>query len=108
MTQAEAVALWTDRVAAQAASGLSVATWCAQHDVALHSFYAWRKRLTAAPAPAPAWVALEPASAPSPAPAILTVWVGAVAIEVPDGFDPRMLAAVLRVVAACPDGALRC
>jgi hypothetical protein len=53
-------------------------------------------------------VALEPASAPSPAPAILTVWVGAVAIEVPDGFDPRMLAAVLRVVAACPDGALRC
>lgn len=104
MTQAEAVALWTDRVAAQRASGVSAAAWCAQHDVALHSFYAWRKRLTAGPAAAPAWVALGPA----PAPAGLTVRVGAVTIEVPDGFEPRMLAAVLRVAAALPAEPVRC
>jgi hypothetical protein len=95
MTQAERRALWTQRIAEQQASGASAAAWCAQWDVPLAAFYTWRRRLTAPPAATPAWTPLLPAEDT----AGLTLRVGAVTIDVPAGFDPQVLAAVLAVVA---------
>lgn len=46
----ELVAVWRERLQAQQASGLSVAAWCKQAGVSAWSVYAWRKRLSPAPA----------------------------------------------------------
>lgn len=43
---------WRDVVARQAASGLSVAAFCAREGVSAASFYPWRSRLRAASADA--------------------------------------------------------
>lgn len=36
---------WRRMVDRQAASGLSVRSWCRKHDLREHSFYAWRREL---------------------------------------------------------------
>lgn len=97
MTREERVALWADRVAAQGASGVSAAAWCASADVPLPAFYAWRKRL-ASPESAEAgtrWAALAPEAESG-----LTLRVGAAAITVTAGFDARLLAEVVRALEA--------
>jgi hypothetical protein len=91
MTQHERRTLWADRVAAQQASGASAVAWCFQQGISEQSFYAWRKRLTAAPASSgPQWAAVTPEVG-----AGVTLRVGRVAIEVTPGFDPHVLTAVL-------------
>ena len=92
---------WQRLLAEQQANGLSITTWCFQQDLRETTFYYWRKRLaTPAPTPAastPQWLALdtEPMAG-----AGLTLQVGAVAITVTPGFDPQLLAAVVRVLTA--------
>lgn len=46
----ELSAVWRERLQAQQTSGLSVAAWCKQAGVSAWSVYAWRKRLSPAPA----------------------------------------------------------
>ncbi len=36
---------WTERIAAQQSSGVSVKQFCKEHGLTEYSFYAWRKRL---------------------------------------------------------------
>ena len=90
-------AVWQQRLTDQQDSGLSITAWCWQQNVSEQSFYYWRRRLVAAPAAptpdAPQWVAVLPEAG-----AGLTLRVGAVAVEVGAGFDPRVLAAVLAVL----------
>lgn len=43
--QAEARELWSERIAEQEASGLSIRAYCKEHGIGEHSFYAWRQRL---------------------------------------------------------------
>lgn len=101
MTSDARRAHWQRLLAEQQASGLSIVAWCFQQDISEQQFYYWRKRL-AAPASTPAgatphWLALDPAS---PTAAGLTLQVGPVAITVTAGFDPQVLAAVVRVLTA--------
>ena len=102
MTQDERRAVWQQHLDAQQASGLSITAWCWQQDIAEASFYYWRKRLTAQAMPAPAgptqWLALAP---PMIVESGVTLHVGSVAITVTAGFDPQVLAAVVRTVTAC-------
>lgn len=90
-------ATWQQLLADQQASGLSVTAWCFSQDISLPTFYYWRKRLMAStpPASAPQWVVMAPTVESG---ASLTLRVGAVTIEVPTGFDPRLLADVLAVL----------
>jgi Transposase len=44
---------WRLRLRRQAASGLSISAFCAREGVSSASFYAWRRRLAAAPAVRP-------------------------------------------------------
>jgi hypothetical protein len=61
---------WRLRLRRQAASGLSVAAFCAREGVSSASFYAWRRRLAAPPAAArpdpPLFVPIHLAPAPRP------------------------------------------
>ena len=43
--QAEARERWSERIAAQEASGLSIRAYCKEQGIGEHSFYAWRQRL---------------------------------------------------------------
>ena len=92
----ERKAKWAGLIAAQHASGMSIVAWCYQHGVNEGTFYYWRKRLAEMSAGAPQWVAVSAIESADS----LTLRVGRVAIEVNSGFDPRLLAAVLAVVAA--------
>jgi hypothetical protein len=90
---------WQRLLVEQQASGLSITAWCFQQDIREQTFYHWRKRLTAAPpaASTPQWLALAPTPAAGPG---LTLQVGPVAILVTAGFDPHLLADVVRVLTA--------
>jgi hypothetical protein len=97
MTSEARRADWQRLLMEQQASGLSIPAWCFQQDIREQTFYYWRKRL-AAHASAPQWLAI----APTPAAAHgLTLQVGPGAITVTPGFDPHLLAAVVRVLAQC-------
>jgi hypothetical protein len=93
---------WQRLVAEQQASGQSIVAWCFQENICEQTFYYWRKRLAAlVPTPAAAtsqWLALDTASAAGSG---LTLTVGPVAITVTAGFDPQLLADVVRVLAQC-------
>ncbi len=91
-------ASWQQLLADQQASGLSVTAWCFAQDISLQTFYYWRRRLnmsTPAVPPSPQWLAIAPAEGSG---TLLTLHVGRVAIDVPAGFDPRLLAEVLTVL----------
>ena len=46
MARSTTEALWRERIAAQARSGLSALAYCAQKGLSPRSFYAWRRRFT--------------------------------------------------------------
>jgi hypothetical protein len=85
---------WQRLLAEQQASGMSVTAWCFQQDIREQTFYNWRKRL-AATAPPSQWLALAPTPAAGHE---LTLQVGPVAITVNAGFDPHLLADVVRAL----------
>jgi transposase-like protein len=99
MTRNESRAHWQRRLAEQQASGLSVSAWCAQQGIRRKQYYYWRQQChqPAQHDPTPQWL---PVAITEPAPAVsaLTLQVGAVRIEVMPGFDPAVLAAVVRVL----------
>ncbi|WP_299013453.1 hypothetical protein [uncultured Photobacterium sp.] len=47
MTREDKNALWHDRLQHQKESGLTIATWCEQNQIAQSQFYYWQKKLTA-------------------------------------------------------------
>ncbi len=89
-------AAWAEKVAEFNRSGLSVPKWCEAHGVKVHQLRYWLKKLeTTAPVQAAVqWLPLE-YYAPEPQ---LTVRVGPAVIEVPRGFDPQLLIAVVRTL----------
>src|SRR5262249_29433293 len=91
---------WRDLLARWKASGQPVVAFCTRHGVRPASFYAWRRKLAAAPS--------DTNSSPTPAPKFAAVHVvpeatvevllpGGLVARVPTGVDPT---AVARLVAA--------
>ena len=91
-------AAWAEKVAEFNRSGLSVPKWCAARGVKDHQLRYWLKKL-GTPAPAQTDVQWLPLEYYEPEPA-LTVKMGPAVIEVRDGFDPRLLIAVVRTLSA--------
>ena len=53
---------WRDLIRQQRRSGLSIAAFCAEHDVAVSTYFVWRRKVEAGDAPTPpAFVELTPA-----------------------------------------------
>jgi hypothetical protein len=86
-------------------SGLSVRAFCARHDLAEPSFYAWRRQLQQRQAPSPFLpVRVVPDEEPAAAGSVEVVLTGGRRVCVPPGFDPatlRQLLAVLEEVPPC-------
>jgi len=103
MTKTEERAVWQARVAAYRGSGQTVAAWCRTQGIKPHQMYYWIKRLNASAPPSaskPAqWLPLvvEDQEASNTDKGLL-VRVGPAVIEVPAGFDPELLTAVVRVL----------
>ncbi len=86
-------------------SGLSVRAFCARHDLAEPSFYAWRRQLQQRQGAARfVPVRVVPDEEPAPAGSVEVVLSGGRHVRVPPGFDPatlRQLLAVLEEVPPC-------
>jgi hypothetical protein len=97
MTRAEREEMWSERIAAQAASGLSGRMWCEREDVSYWSFLPWRRRLggeTSVERPlrlARVWPAEADAAA-------VRIRIGGALIEVGAGFDPGVLRRVVEAL----------
>ena len=50
MTQSDKRQHWADIISQHANSGISVADFCQQHQIAEHTFYYWRKKFSDKPA----------------------------------------------------------
>lgn len=91
---------WQQLLADCAQSGGSVQRWCSDHDIPLHRYYYWRRRLSATVEPGDGVV--EWLDLPSDASPKLTLRVGSATIEVSAGFDAALLRAVVAALEASP------
>ncbi|MEW6426118.1 MAG: IS66 family insertion sequence element accessory protein TnpB [Bacillota bacterium] len=91
-------AAWAERITEFRASGLSAPQWCAAHGLKIHQIRYWLKKLET-PAPGQTAVRWLPVDFSDPE-SVLTVRVGAAAIEVRTGFDPQLFMEVVRTLSA--------
>ncbi|NMP24832.1 IS66 family insertion sequence element accessory protein TnpA [Sulfobacillus harzensis] len=92
--------LWAGLVAEFRASGLGQAQWARQNGYNVRHLQYWLRKFPATDATASeaAWVSMPVAPDPRATPS-LVVRVGSAAIEIPPGFDPSLLRAVVRALA---------
>ena len=107
MTGLERSSLWRERLADLSASGLTQKQWCEQKGVPVHQLAYWKQRLSSAePARASRggvdWCPVQMIA--SDVTNSLEVRVGVAHIQVRAGFDPQLLAGVVRVLAGAQAG----
>jgi transposase-like protein len=106
MSSREQTELWIARISDYRASGERVAQWCERHQVTQHQLYYWMRKLrdTGEQQPAsttgPKWVSLPVESCANEETAPIRITVGTIAVEVRPGFDPAVLASVVRTLKA--------
>lgn len=103
MSHEERADLWSSRISDYKASGERVAAWCARHQVTPHQLFYWMRKLKKADQQTPAasgskWVAVSVERTIDNEAAPILVKVGTVAVEVRAGFEPAVLAAVVRTL----------
>src|SRR5690606_33139133 len=101
MTKDERLALWVARIKDYQASGERVATWCERHQVTQHQLWYWMRKVKQAEQPVqladhPQWMALRLDETKTGGVQSLLVRVGTASIEVKAGFEPSLLADVVR------------
>jgi hypothetical protein len=102
MTKTELRNEWEARVEAFKASGQSTSTWCAAHDLKPYQLRSWLRKLqpkdttTAMPSQ---WMSVEVGGlGHSNLESTLLIRVGQATVEVKPGFDPTLLADVVRTL----------
>mgnify|MGYP000906009627 FL=1 len=94
--------LWAARIADYHAIGLTMAAWCARHQIRVDQLKDWLyRRQLHNPPPAAAGPRFLPLTVTEPSPT-LTVRVGSVQIDLKPGFDPQLLKAVVRALEETP------
>jgi transposase len=106
---------WRDHLAAWRRSGLSVSAYCHQHDLAVPTFYLWRRTLEprpAPPTPSRTDAAASPADTPfvplrlvgpTATPAVLELVLrGGRVVRVPAGFAPDTLRQLITLAEQLP------
>jgi transposase-like protein len=95
---------WRRWIARWQTSGLSVAAFCARHELATASFYTWRRTLRRRDAAPAAFVPVRLVADSAPAGALEVVLTDGCIVRIPPGFDAttlRQLLAVLREGPPC-------
>ncbi len=91
--------LWRQRIAAQEASGLTVAEFCRRNAVSRVGLFAWRRRLREGAAGVGGAGAFgEVQAAPDPVAAIILELSGGVRLRLRAGFDADLLRQVVRAL----------
>lgn len=102
MTRDKRRAMWQARIDAFKASGeSSVKTWCAENNISYQSMYAWLKKdwpQTDIADPAPQWISFDKVIQESKSTTSLLLTIGAVSIQIEEGFNPVLLSEVLQVL----------
>ena len=89
---------WRRRIAQWQSSGLSVAAFCARHDLPTASFYAWRRTLQRRAAPQAPFVPVQLVADAATASALEVVLADGRVVRVAPGFDAATLRQVLAVL----------
>jgi transposase len=89
---------WRHWIAQWQHSGLSVAAFCARHNLAAASFYAWRRTLQDRDAAAAAFVPVRLVADAAPASAVEVVLAAGCVVRVAPGFDVTTLRQVLALL----------
>jgi hypothetical protein len=100
MTNTELSKRWETRIAEFKASGQSATVWCANNNLKIHQLRYWLRKFKAAEKTtfsSSQWLSVEVGEAPSDSDT-LAIKVGKVTIEVRPGFDPQLLAKVVRTI----------
>lgn len=92
---------WEERINAFKQSGQSQSEWCRQNGLNLRSFNNWYNKLKKHSNSKPDSVSWLPINVVNKTPATsLKIIVGDAAIEVTEGFDPKLLTEVVKVLGA--------
>lgn len=101
MNKSELRMEWEQRIANFLSSGQSASKWCAVNEVSIHQFWYWKKRLKTTQdsvEDSPKWLSLEMDNSIENPKSRLVVRVGQASVEVEPGFDPKLLADVVRTL----------
>ncbi|GIM48395.1 hypothetical protein DNHGIG_39440 [Collibacillus ludicampi] len=101
MSHAELRKEWEVRIAAFRASGQSASAWCRAHQLKLHQFRYWLRKIEhkeAAVTPSSKWISVEVDGQTDKSRNTLLVRVGQATVEIQSGFDPALLANVVRTL----------
>lgn len=102
MTSDERRALWTARIHDYRASGECATAWCERHQVTRDQLWYWLRKLKLAADQAstgqPKFACLRLEEPNSDAGMPILIRVGAAVVEVRPGFEPAVLANVVRVL----------
>jgi hypothetical protein len=93
---------WERKIADYKASGQTQAKWCESNDISIHQFRYWMKRIRDHPMEKASnpWVPVVIEDSKPEVCESLQVKVGSVSIEVNPGFNPSLLAEVVKVLKA--------
>ncbi|MCM3625123.1 helix-turn-helix domain-containing protein [Brevibacillus borstelensis] len=105
MTEEERREVWIARIQDYRSSGEQAATWCERHGVTPRQLWYWMKKLQPAEKQKqairqPKWIPVHLDETSHDGSSSLLVKVGSATIEVRPGFDPSLLADVVRVLKA--------
>ncbi len=107
MKEADQRQVWSKRLEEQKTSGKTIAAWCQEQSLSESKFYYWRKKLYAEELQnnkTIKWLSLNsnidtPTQIAYENPGnTLSVHIGQATIEIKRGFDPELLAQVLKVL----------
>lgn len=86
---------WLELIKDYQASGLSAAAWCRENNLKPHQLYYRLDKARGKKKAAPKWLPLE---SDEPETESVKIIIGPATIEVNPGFDPALLAAVVRTL----------
>jgi len=102
MSRTELHRAWEKRMTEFRASGQSATSWCASHDIHLHRFWYWSRKLNpkrqVESAEPIQWLAVKMDEPQLESQATLTIQVGHACIEVKPGFHPALLKQVVEAL----------
>jgi len=99
-TQLERRQLWNSRIAAFRASGQKATEWCAAEQINRRQLYNWMRRLENEQPEerSGAWLTVKVDEKPVQTTSSLQIKIGSASIEVKSGYDPALLADVVRTL----------